>query len=227
MAALAAIDFYRNDRGDRYYYAGPRQENYDPPKEKNQVGGKENQVWWEDLPVGDNFRSELRNRLLFFATFGFAYLDFYLPLLRNYRFENKKHLAPWYVDYFERKDENLKEIGEVGKQKELEQFLKEYFFPWLLDVHEFEGVHLLNKDAFSEKDAPSGTFKIQFQKGSVGNLLLPLPEKSVERNAYDKLWQEMCSTRREPEGRNTGKFVSLLYQAVEAFCNDNYQLKRR
>ena len=219
MAALAAIDFYGNNKAERYYYAGPRQENYEPPTTDNQIG-------WEDLPVGDNIRSEIRDRLLFFATLGFAYLDFYLPLLSDRRFEDKKHLVPWYVNYFERKDENLKEISEEGKQKELEHFFKEHFFPWILDIHEFEGIHLLNKAAFSEKNIHSGDFSVQFQKGSVGNLLLPLRGKSIEKNAYDKLWQDMCFTKLEPEGKNTGKLVSLLYQAVEKFCNSNYQLKK-
>ncbi len=216
LTALAAYDFFENRVQNGFYYAGPDQEDYSPPNVSF------NPIRWRDLPVDKRFLDTVRQSLLHFTSLGFAYSDYFIPLIRDRRFERRKKLIPWYVDHFARYGETLKADNQRIYQDDLYAYFCDHYFPWLSEIHQSEGVQLFNKEAFSF----SRRRKLKFRHDSLGDLLLPSSNHSPRGNAYNRLWNKLC-TSKSSAGEGTGKFVRLLYQAVESFCSDQYGLKSK
>jgi hypothetical protein len=221
LAATAALDFFSGPRKDRCYYSSPSQEGYE------QTGWEENHLSWRDLPLADNAsRAEFKKRLAVFTTLGFAFLDFYRPLFLSARFRAKKQYSPWYIDHFERFNESLIDDNETKKQEDLQKYIKDCFFPWLIDIHGFMGVELINTEYLGRRDAATGTLSIVLQPNGFGDLVLPSVGLNSGGSSYARLWLKMCRRARHLEGKSMSKFLSLLYQATEEFCNSHYQLDR-
>ncbi|KKN52042.1 hypothetical protein LCGC14_0616500 [marine sediment metagenome] len=221
LAALSSLHFYNTEKGaDRkrlfQYYSG-REENYE----------KMSTVNWGDIPFLE-FKNK-RNELLFFASFAIAYISFYLPLIRSEQFEKSRELIPWDVDNFKRGELKLSKV-----QTELDE-LKNYlmsFLEWICEINfsTDRDLKLLNKAVLSKLfKLEKGHFllnEVEVKDFDFKNMLSKeIGGYNPVKYGYDDLWKNMCEIYITESGSTSGRFVSLLYDAVKRFCQYNYALE--
>ncbi len=114
-AALAAIDFYRNDNTKREPYQ----------LLARQSSGN---LLWSDLPD----REIVQDKLLHLARFSFAFLSDYYPRLRELYQNRKTYRATWYVHFFENKKVNLANSFD-NELKFVKQFCEKFLF-WFANI---------------------------------------------------------------------------------------------
>lgn len=213
LAALAALDFYRHaDSRSDFYYACP-----DQSGQSDEDAGT--LFRWQDLPVEREWLPSFRGAFLRFTVFAWAYLDFYLPLLRDPRFPKKSHLVPWYVDHFIRSQQSLLTQEEKECQFALESYLQGSYFPWLHQMHNVEGVHLfdwLRLEKLVNRRTGNGSSPV----GDLDRLLAENTEGYS--NSYDLFWQAM-NTQRNPLKKGTGRLICMMMDAANQFCRKVYE----
>lgn len=211
LAALGALDFFKRtdlpERGFRQYYCGREVET-----EESKT------VAWEDMPMS----RELKNHIIYFTSMAIAYLSFYYPLIKDERFEQKRKLSPWYIDFFSKYELTSEEVKK--DQEELAKYFKEYL-RWISEIHLSTERELkwLNKEVMKDiaKSIKNGK-DIWISDTYFISLLSETPASL--RYGYDSVWAEMCRIQAEKNISAFGKFVNLLYSAIKKFCNKNYNL---
>jgi hypothetical protein len=208
--ALAANDFFaaKNfDNSDRPYHLIAR----------TRATGLE----WIDLPFAN--QTYLKDKLLHLVRFSFAYLSTYYPMLQNIADEKKGYRAPWYMEFFEFKDVNVRDRLE----KELKH-VREYcqsFLLWLANVeYSITGTtgrtNLISFSPFAYvKKDEKGKDKIflreegnknNFDPQSFGRILLPGMKENESSLAH--LWERMCEAYPKLNEQNAWSFLNELYR---------------
>jgi len=147
--------------------------------------------------------------MLSFTAAGYAYLDFYLPLLRDAEFPRESWLAPWHQEFFTAQADDLFNSQEQEKQKDLERFFRDFYFPWIKDLLEADKNRLFDKNRFIDQG------KLSFTTDGLARLL---PDAKYRlSNAYNLLWEILCSRKDSPLGHASEKLAGLLYQGAHKF----------
>lgn len=220
FAALAAYDFFNNDRsGD--YISAPNQSSYDPPNPKH------NWVRWQDIPLSAGDRQIVKYKWCYFTTLAQAYMEYFYDLLTNPKFEKHCGLIPWYRDHFIKQKDRLI----LNLEDELRYYLTQYYFPWLLDLHTYfdqtKTRHPLSEvELFNVKDI---TFKVEnnrqnviFPVNSIEKMLYPHENNTNKRNAYDRIWSYLCA-QKYSSGSGMGKFIRLMHVSIKRFVDEQYK----
>lgn len=211
LAALSAVDFYKRhlnrDAHLQFYAARAREEVVD----------------WRDLPHAD-----LKREMLIFTTLAFAFRTFYWPLLRDEKFDANRQLFPWYVDHF--LNNSLSLTNDVAKehQDNFNSYLQTYL-QWLLEIHSSTALklRLINPQALNSSKERS--FQTLTDEEFKMLLYSDLKDKAGKyepgvSHGLDNVWERLCTTKPAQIASPTGRFVYMLYRAVEQFCQVNYQL---
>jgi hypothetical protein len=196
-AALACLNFFDHSRNPSGY---------------NMVARRtQAEVAWPDLPYGE--REILRKRIGQLTRYAFAYLSSYYPAITNLK---KSYSAPWYVDFFERR--NLSAVEHETALNDMRDYC-ESFLLWLANINtSAKGleVSLIKENAFSEvvidQDGKSKRqLKQNFALSEFDNLVLPEKNKKSP-NGLHHLWENMCNTSvRDKDADAVGKFFHALY----------------
>lgn len=200
-AALGALDFFGsgNDssaNGSRY---------------KMIARELESSIGWNDLPSKGE---ELKLKILQMARFSFAYLSNYHPMLEDIDARGKSYRAPWYVNFFQYKNVDIK----TELQNELKS-IKDYcenFLLWLANV-EFSIAgkqtikpNLINTSSFSWVD-DGGSIKLRtaFDPASFAEIKLP----GTGGVDLVTLWENMSKSRSIGNSTNgSWHFINELYR---------------
>ena len=206
-AALAALHFFAHDNVSGYPHI---------------ARAESDTTIWSDLPYTQGF-ARFKEKINQMARFAFAYLSSYHPMLESINDRGGGYRAPWYINFFERKEVDLK----GSMEKELKQ-LKAYcesFLLWLANVEQSQvgdsvtaGGQLINFNAFAETSRdengkPSVSLKEhnQFDRAAFGNLLLPITKGHPQ--ALNDLWEKMSNASvKDPQADGVGRFVNALYR---------------
>jgi hypothetical protein len=210
-AALAAIHFFEKEDVNGY------------PHIAQETAG---QIGWSDLPYERGF-AHLKQKINQMTRFAFAYLSSYYPMLANINDNGREYRAPWYINFFTRKNVDLKS----SMEQELKQ-LKSYcesFLLWLANVEQSQTGdntaskgHLINTNSFAEiatDESGKPTVKLkaphQYDRAAFGNLLLPMTREY--KHILSDLWERMSDARvKDPKADGVGRFARALYDACGA-----------
>lgn len=196
-AALGCLDFFDRSRNPTGYNMVARQ--------------TQAEVLWPDLPfvVPDLVRKKMGQ----LARYAFAYLSSYYPAITNLK---RSYSAPWYVDFFERRNLNASEHKTA--LKDMRDYCESLLL-WLAHVNTSAkgvGVGLIKDNAFSEvvidQDGRSKReLKEDFALSEFDNLVLPEKNKKSPDGLHH-LWEDMCNTSvRDKDAEDVGKFFHALY----------------
>jgi len=208
LASLAALDFFHLNKELSSGEFSRRPSFYSGPDD-------ESKIKWEDLPAK---KFPFKEYFLSFTAAGYILLDYYLPLLRDPEFPANTHLAPWYQDFFHTRADDLLNSEEQEKLKETERFFRDFYFPWLKELHEPAKNHLLDKTGFSDEN------KIVFSQDGLAKLLID--SKYRVANPYNLFWEILCDQKEAPPGKASEKLAGLLYQGSRKFTQIAYQGKK-
>jgi len=208
VAALAALDFFSIDlippQTRQLHFA-------DTVRQGKDVG-----VNWESLPVHPDFairREEIKRRLVAFTTLTFFYKNFLYHAFANRRSYRETN---WYRNNFGQL--TLDDQGPLLRN--CYDFSTSYL-SWLqgigntgpqanLDLFDFNALLVDDRDLCSQY---------------VGNLARGMESRPKFMNeGYDRILEKVDAIKLKQPGTNSamGLFVYLLYQAVVAFCKENY-----
>jgi hypothetical protein len=200
-AALGAVDFFSSGS--------------EPVTDSNRykmiARETEKAINWTDLPTNGE---ELQRKLLQMARFSFAYLSNYHPMLEDIAANGKSYRAPWYINFFQFKNVDLKTELQ-NKLKSIKEYCENYLL-WLAKMEfsiagkETSKPNLINASSFSwvedggainirKSFDPGGFAKIQLPGGGRGNLV--------------SLWETMCKSKSIGNSVNgTWHFLNELYR---------------
>lgn len=196
-AALACLDFFDSSRNPSGY---------------NMVARRtQAEVVWDDLPFAAP--QILREKIGQLARYAFAYVSSYYPAITNLK---NSYSAPWYVDFFERRNLNVAE--HESALNEMREYCENLLL-WLAHINTsakgFE-VSLIKENAFSEvitdhDGKPERKLKKNFALSEFDNLVLPEKNKKSPDGLH-YLWENMCNTSvRDKDAEAVGKFFHALY----------------
>ncbi len=202
-AALAAVDFFRfggdfGPDGSVQYFMTARQDN--------------NCLKWTDLPDGNN-GDTVRPRIGQMARFAFAYLSVYHPALQKIANRSKDaYRAPWFVDFFERRNLSINQalLGTV------EKYCNDFLL-WLANIQgncsDMETIELIEYSAYAERKA-DGSLALKSPENFSNDLShLIRDQAEAESIVLDELWERMCNSRRKGrDAQDIGKFLRALYE---------------
>lgn len=204
-AALAAIDFFTKEHVEGYPHIA--REN----KEK---------TTWSDLPHDRGF-AHLKQKINQLAQFAFAYLTSYYPMLKSINEKGDEYRAPWYINFFTRKNVDLK-LSMEGELKQVKSYC-ENFLLWLANIEQSQGKdasggseNLINFNAFAQVSNEDGRPIVKLRKPqdfkleAFGNLLLPITKERPR--ALTELWEKMSNARiKDTNAEGVGRFIRALY----------------
>ena len=200
-AALAAIDFFRKDfgpDGSAQYFMTAREEN--------------NRLQWTDLPDGNN-GDTVRSRIGQLARFAFTYLSVYHPALEKITDRNRDaYRAPWYVDFFERRNIKI----DQASLSTVEKYCKDFLL-WLANIQgncsDMVAIKLIDYSVYAERKADNSLDLKSPLNFSNDLSHLIQSQTEAESNVLDKLWERMCNSRRKGrDAQGIGKFLRVLYE---------------
>lgn len=207
-AALAATHFFGHDNVNGY------------PHIARAAGDKTD---WSDLPYVPQGFAELKQKINQMTRFAFAYLSSYYPMLESINKSGGEYRAPWYVNFFRRKNIDLKS----SMERELKQ-LKTYcesFLLWLANIEQSQtgdnvsaAGHLINYNAFAATTLDeNGKQSVQlkppglFNREEFANLLLPVTKEYPF--ALSELWEAMSNAKvTDTNAEGVGRFIHALYR---------------
>jgi hypothetical protein len=208
-AALATIHFFGHDTVNGYPHI---------------ARAAADKTGWTDLPYVPQGFAHLKQKIDQMARFAFAYLSSYYPMLDSINNSGGEYRAPWYVNFFRRKQQiDLKS----SMEKELKQ-LKSYcesFLLWLANIEQSQtgdnvsaSGHLINYNAFAETILDeNGKQSVQlkpperFNREEFANLLLPVTKEYP--SALSDLWERMSNAKvKDTNAEGVGRFVHALYR---------------
>jgi hypothetical protein len=200
-AALACVDFFREDISGYQMIARRDQ----------------GSVSWDDMPYSPG-STLLKEKLDALARFAFAYLCSYYPMLDYINKHGRGYQAPWYINFFERKNIPLAAAMQTDLPK-----VKGYcesFLLWLANVQSSAkdlNVNLINYQAFARKQQQGDKNLIallpetDFLITEFSNLTLPITRK--DSNALSGLWERMSEAEvQDKDANGIGALVHALYR---------------
>lgn len=189
FAAQAALDFFEN------IDENVKDPNFDHRKYHFTARGNPKEVIWSDLPDGSN-GNKIKTHLGRLTRFAFAYLHVYYPMLKDIMKKENTYKAPWFVQFFERKEISLNDDSIQNHLKSMGDYC-ETFLKWIANINYSSGplnIKLVNFEVFAELD--DKTMKLlarnKFDGSCYENLILP-PGKE-DKNGLDNLWETMSDT---------------------------------
>ena len=203
-AALAAVDFFErkfdNGLGAQYFMVARE---------------KDKQLLWTDLPDG-NDGDTIRSRIGQLTRFALAYLSVYHPTLQHIANAPKdSHRAPWYVDFFERRNVDIDQafLSTVGKYCE-------NFLLWLANIQanhsDTESIELIDYSVYAERKSDGGVELKSPQNFSKDLSHLIQSDRVTASDVLDKIWKRMCDSRKKGrDAQGIGKFLRALYENCE------------
>ncbi len=202
-AALACLDFFHRENYEKYFMVA-RQE--------------AESLTWNDLPYLQDPQA-LRQKVEQLARFAFAYRCAYYPMLADIHKNGRGYRAPWYVDFFERREIDLHKAmnADLG-------YVKEYcdsLLLWLANIQASAtgiNLRLINYNAFAQKVIADEEGKTavelkpnSFELAEFGNMTLAAPDRHPY--ALTRLWERMSNARvRDREAVEVGRFLHALYR---------------
>lgn len=180
-------------------------------------------IRWDDLPPF-NENIKIKQRIEHLTKFAFAYLAVYFPMLQEIKATGGGYRAPWYIDFFYRRNLNLKNEDVWQQLESLRDYCQSYL-QWLADIEfsvprdntdeeKAQYLGLINFAAFADVVNGQPTLKKNpgnFKHELFSNLLLPI-EKS-NSNELSKLWEKMCDASiSDPQANGVGRFVNVLFR---------------
>ena len=211
-AALAAINFFKEDFEGSQYFVTARAE--------------KDRLQWSDLPDGGN-GNRVRSGIAQLARFAFAYLHVYQPKLQEIRKNRGRGSkdASWFRDFFKsglfKSSQRDKIDLEASETQDALTYIETYcqaFLRWLANIQtnggENETIDLIQHRAFFN-DGPPGKQDLKsasnFESGRFSAL--------IEQHEYadlDTLWEKMCEGKgKANDAEGIGKFLRALYQNCE------------
>ena len=194
--ALAAIDFFSLET----------HENYQREYVSMIATEKDDEVNWDDLPLGD-----AAIQLGTLARIAYLFNSVFYPMLEEIRTGGGLFRAPWYIDLFVRNGLSVKNEETQNALKQSQDYF-ESFLTWLANMHRSaseEQLNLFNVNVFSEDDKKWGYKNDEFWR-------LVLPEGQENRDAVAEIWERVCKPYRnvtDPTVEKTGRFMQALYRA--------------
>ncbi|MBK8809278.1 MAG: hypothetical protein IPN69_00900 [Acidobacteria bacterium] len=211
--ALAAVDFFGADNAASATY--------------RLLGcNSADNLQWEDLP-----HAEVQEKLLKLARFSFAFLSTYYPMLENIESTGSGYRAPWYVDFFENQNLNLRE--RLGSELTSVKEYCEKFLRWLANIEfsingqDNESHQLIPYTSFAHnilnpatntneitllgRNRDNDTFEANFLENGFAEILLP----NMSRDNADlaSLWERLCrELPSNPSIVNSWPFINALYR---------------
>lgn len=240
LAALSALHFHfaphKDTREWLQYYAGREV----PRPEANTVSWEDIPCpHWkrEDLPYEKNGDAnlQLKTGMLFFISMALAYLAFYFPLINDDRFLRSPELIPWNMDNFLPGELRLSKAAE--EQRKVQVYLVS-FLEWVCHIHfsTKRDLRLLNKAVLTRiRQRLQGKHldvrDFEMDDSSFKTLLDPDSSRYAPfEYGYDELFAKMCKLDGKnipPSATTTGKLITMLYESVRVFCDENYHLRLR
>ena len=211
-AALAAIDFFKNDFEGSQYFVTAR--------------AKKDRLQWSDLPDGANGNT-IRTGIGQLARFAFAYLHMYQPKLQEIRKNRGRGSkdATWFRDFFKSGMLRLGQRDKIDLEDPQTQdsltYIETYckaFLCWLANIQtncgENETIDLIQYVTFSE-DGPSGEKDLKpvsdFEAERFSALIRHHPYTDLDTH-----WRHMCEGKgKVNNAEGIGEFLSALYQNCE------------
>lgn len=207
-SALASMNFFSENKTESYTMTARE---------------VENTVRWEDLPPF-NENVKIKQKIEHFTKFASAYLAVYFPMLQEIKEKGGGYRAPWYIDFFYRRNLSLKNEDVWRQLENLREYCQSYL-QWLADIEfslprgntdeeKAQRHGLINFAAFA--DVVNGQPALNKNPGNFkhelfSNLLLPI-EKS-NSNELSKLWEKMCDASiTDPQADGVGRFVNVLFR---------------
>jgi hypothetical protein len=209
-AALSAVEFFTAKEFDaRRSYKLVARNNMD-------------ELQWTDLPFDNQI--VLREKLLHLVRFSFAYLSTYYPMLEEIAASGKGYRAPWYVDFFDRMDVNVRDRLEK-ELKDLNEFCRSFLL-WFANIeHSVTGIvtgkeHVIKFSPFAylRKNEKGKEKLVLREENSVNRFDLPgfedllLPGMNKKRAGLPHVWQGMCEGVPKLNEQNAWAFINELYK---------------
>jgi hypothetical protein len=215
LAALAAVEFFRNPVTTKAcYYAGPRQ-NDEPER------GDENMLDWVDLPLRSD-RQWLQARLLQFYLAGAAHLGFFHPLFRDYNLDQRPYHVPWYQDRITSRRHSLYTADNQRALQALTQFFAHFHYVWWSQIHARDGnARLFNRAALR----PGSDGSMEPQLDHLGNLLWPDRPGEASLDRFDGFFTDTVLVERSKGGEEgAAAYFSLVAHAAIRYIEREYRM---
>jgi len=176
------------------------------------------EITWQDLPPAAG-EVNLRDKIGQALRFAFAYLSVYFPMLEAIHKGTSAYLAPWYVEFFERKRVSLP--AAIGGDLALIKDYCERLLLWWADIHnscQNLKVSLVDTETFSEATANATGSGIHllpsFVLSDFANLTLDRPAK--DPSALTRLWERVSDSKvNDRNAKGSGRFIHALYGACK------------
>ncbi len=214
IAGLSSIRFFKEDISAIEGLARARKEN----------------VYWSDL----SNQEDIKKKILSFITFAKAFLNFYLPFIKEDKtFKENLKLAPWIIDG---KMKSLSNVEERNKQEDFESYLKNQYLLWLTKT--FFGSEGLKAKLLTIIEETKDNKKKEYYIPNEIEKILFYDKDDTECAVktqidfpYNYLWDAMCEKGYKNEeldriDSSTGRLLNLLYKCCKDFCEKNYGLRR-
>ncbi len=207
-AALGAIDFFSGKNSEEDVSL-----NYSYKMVARNVYEK---LEWTDLPDHAGGK-KVKKGLGDLASFAFVYLKVYYPMLTHIKENGEAYKAPWFVEFFERKQLDLKDENVHSELLNMKNYCENYL-KWFANIHnssEDLEVALVRCSAFSEVE--NNVIRLleaqHFMTYEFGSLILP--DSKEQPNALSSLWERMCDASvRDKHAVGTGRFIHALYSEI-------------
>ena len=207
-ASLAAIDFFGgSDQSEESSLNSTHK--YKMVARKNIKG-----LNWEDFPDQKN-GNRIMNKIGNFTQFAFAYLKVYYPMLQDIKRNGKSYIAPWYVQFFERRKISL-DKNEIHQKLEDMKIYCEVFLKWIACIQKTTddiNVNLVKSRAFAEEKnmAVNLLSPEEFKEYEFANLIAMNSKENS--NALHNLWRKMCEAKVKVDNADElGCFFNALYK---------------
>lgn len=204
FAAMAAVHFYYGHTGRNSYRISR---------------GQDNAFRWSDLPdvqMKDGSTVSVRERLVQFTRFIFAYLHIVKPVLQDLEDGRKSANGyPWYKDFFQQ--DNIK-VGAAEVQS-FDEYAKS-FVTWLNQVEHSAGartVELIHPDSFSIQNNRIKINSSLFKTLDYGNSIVDIDTVNTRLADNGGRWYDRVLGRKkntnQDVGQGFGRFLRKLYDS--------------
>lgn len=203
FAAMAAVHFYYGHTGQNSYRISRSQDNA---------------FCWSDLPdvqMKDGSTVSVRERLVQFTRFIFAYLHLVKPVLQDLEDGRKKANGyPWYKDFFQG---NIK--ASAAEVQSFDKYAKS-FVMWLNQVEHSAGartVELIRPDSFSIQNNHIKINSSLFKTLDYGNSIVDIDTVNTRLADNGGRWYDRVLGRKkntnQDVGQGFGRFLRKLYDS--------------
>ena len=204
-AALAAIHFFKDFKAEEstQYFVTARRE--------------ENTIQWSDLPDGGSSGTTML-KLGNMVRFAYSYLSVYQPMLKKIRTEGSGFRAPWFIDFFERRQIRIND-EDIQRQLGLIEDYCRQFLLWIANIQENSGevkLEFIKSAAYTVHDKEK-VLKLKpvedFEPSDFGNLIETQDSQKELPNALGNIWERMSSHFTKGSNRkDIGVFLHALHE---------------